>query len=434
MQMDLFDFQLDQSPAQENRPLAEKMRPQELQEFRLSGDSQKTVTQTVELIKKTARIPNLILWGPPGSGKTTLALLLAKLAPVQFLQLNAVDTGAKQLKQVGLKAKQDKKYQGKQTVVFIDEIHRLNKAQQDVLLPFTELGDLSLIGATTENPGYELNGALLSRSRVIVLEPHSDESLQAILQSAASSRLKAVSDLLTNDSQRALLAWADGDARKALNALEQVMGLESAEPLALESLARLLGDSQLRYDKAADEHYDSISAFIKSIRGSDPDAAVYYLARMLAGGEDAKFIARRLVILASEDIGNADPRALSLATSGFDAVERVGMPEAAITLSQVTCYLASCPKSNRAYVALRKAQEIVKQTGNLPIPKALRSAQTSFAQKQGYGEGYEYSHDGVKGFVAQQFLPDAVANEKFYEPTQRGFEKSIQEYLKWMKS
>lgn len=431
--MDLFEFNTDKSLTPQV-PLAERMRPDSIENFCLSGSAGPRVRQLVELVQKTGRVPNLILWGPPGTGKTTLALLLAKTVSSNFLQVNAVDTGAKQLKEIGQTAHQNKLYQGSHTVVFIDEIHRLNKAQQDVLLPYTESGDLSLIGATTENPGYELNSALLSRCRVIPIEKHTPASLQKILKSSCEALGMKPDELLTDPAQEALLQWADGDARKVLNALEQVVDLQSPGPITPETLAPLLGEKRLRYDKSADEHYDTISAFIKSVRGSDPDAAVYYLARMLEGGEDPKFIARRLIILASEDIGNADPRALSLAVAGFDAVERIGLPEAAITLSHVTCYLASCPKSNRTYQALLKAQKTVSETGNLPIPKSLRSAQTSFAKAQGYGRGYAYSHDGEKGFLPQQFLPDEVSGERFYEPSSRGFEKTILDYLKWVKS
>ena len=439
--MDLFDFRNSndsENPSGQLRPLAESMRPEKLEGF-LSGDkSTVQINSVLETVKRSGRLPNLILWGPPGTGKTTLALILAgTLQDTRFVQVNAIDTGAKKLKEIGGQGQEELRVRRRPTVLFIDEIHRLNKAQQDVLLPFTESGAISLVGATTENPGYELNAALLSRSRVIRLERHTQESLEGILRQVEDFRAVDRSRLLEPEALDWLYQFADGDARKFINAIDAVISAfesgEVSEPFSGDALREQLESHTFHYDKASDEHYDTISAFIKSVRGSDPDAAVYYLARMLEGGEDPKFIARRLVILASEDVGNADPRALTVASSGFLAVEKVGLPEAAITLSQVTCYLASCPKSNRAYQALLKAQSLVREHGHLPIPKALRSAQTRFAKDQGYGVGYRYSHDGDKGYLKQQFLPGEIQSEKLYEPTDRGFEKNIQDYLKWMK-
>lgn len=441
--MDLFDFKTTNTSKQQSgspyQPLAEVLRPQNLQGFFTNPRSQAQLENLLQTCKKSGRLPNLILWGPPGTGKTTLALIISRqIEDAEFIQVNAIDTGAKKLKEIGTRAKEQQRIYGRSTILFIDEIHRLNKAQQDILLPFTEAGHLSLIGATTENPGYELNAALLSRSRVIRLERHTNESLEGILNQLEAAESVNRGDLLSEEALVWLMSYADGDARKFINSIESVISSfragESETPLSLDQMKARLEANTFHYDKASDEHYDTISAFIKSIRGSDPDASVYYLARMLAGGEDPKFIARRLVILASEDIGNADPRALSMATSGFLAVEKVGLPEAAITLSQVTCYMACCPKSNRAYEALRRAESLVRETGHLPIPKSLRSAQTKFAKDQGYGEGYHYSHQGPKGFVEQQFLPDEIKGEKLYEPTSRGFEKNIQDYLAWMKN
>lgn len=439
--MDLFDFRNSnesEDSAGDMAPLAESLRPGGLEGFLSSDKSKIQIKSVLETVKKSGRLPNLILWGPPGTGKTTLALILAgALEDTRFVQVNAIDTGAKKLKEIGGQGKEELRVHRRPTVLFIDEIHRLNKAQQDVLLPFTESGALSLVGATTENPGYELNAALLSRSRVIRLERHTPESLEGILRQVEDFRSVDRNQLLQTEALNWLYQYADGDARKFINAMDTVISaFESGEVDAAfsgEALRERMESNTFHYDKASDEHYDTISAFIKSVRGSDPDAAVYYLARMLEGGEDPKFIARRLVILASEDIGNADPRALTVASSGFLAVEKVGLPEAAITLSQVTCYLASCPKSNRAYQALLKAQGLVREHGHLPIPKALRSAQTRFAKDQGYGEGYRYSHDGSKGYLSQEFLPTEIQSEKLYEPTDRGFEKNIQDYLKWMK-
>lgn len=431
--MDLFES-ASRSESKGQRPLAEFLRPETLEGLHVSQRTRTQLHLILKNITSTGRLPNLILWGPPGTGKTTLALILAgQLKNTRFLQVNAIDAGAKKLKEIGSKARDELKIMNTPTVLFIDEIHRLNKSQQDILLPFTEAGHLSLIGATTENPGYELNAALLSRSRVINLEPHSRESLMGILHQLERVLKIDISKAYTSDALDYLFQYADGDARKFINAVEQTLPLAEEQALTEKKLISSLEQNSFHFDKSSDQHYDTVSAFIKSIRGSDPDAAVYYLARMIAGGEDPKFIARRLVILASEDIGNADPRALTLATSGFLAVEKVGLPEAAINLSQVTCYLASCPKSNRAYEAWKRAQNLVMKTGHLPIPKSLRSSQTKFAKDQGYGKGYKYSHEGGKGFVDQEFMPQQISGTKLYEPSNRGFEKNIMEYLKWMK-
>jgi putative ATPase len=374
---------------------------------------------------------------PPGTGKTTLALLISKNFPSRFISINAVDTGSKQIKTLGEEARYRRLQSNEKTIVFIDEIHRLNRAQQDVLLPFTEKGDFTLIGATTENPSYELNTALLSRCRVLIFERLEQEDLRKLITRTLNKFELQVESVFAPAAIDVLLTWSDGDARKLLNQLEQILkafSFKSPEAaLSEESLREILEKPPAAYDKTGDEHYDTISAFIKSIRGSDANAAIYYLARMLAGGEDPTFIARRLVVLASEDVGNADPRALSVAVAGFQAVEMIGLPEAAINLAQVTTYLASAPKSNRSYEALNKAKEVVEKTGRLPIPKSLRSAQTWFAKKIGYGKDYVYAHSGAKGWVPMQFLPDEIRDEEFYQPADRGFEKTIKQYLDWMK-
>ncbi len=428
--MDLFESVSKSNTA--GAPLAERLRPKSLEEFQ----GQEAVLKVLApFLKQPERLPNLILWGPPGSGKTTLARLVAEHSKAHFINLNAVETGAKEIRELGEQAHY-RKIQGLgRTLIFIDEIHRLNRGQQDVLLPFTEAGDFILIGATTENPSYELNAALLSRARVIVLQRLKDPNLESLIDRGAKELGFEPQDLLEPAARKALLEFADGDARKLLTALETLAAHAHANGQALktEQLAEILQSPGLRYDKKSDEHYDTISAFIKSVRGSDPDAAVYYLARMLRGGEDPVFIARRLVILASEDIGNADPRGISVAVAGLQAVELVGMPEAAISLAQVTTYLASAPKSNASYMALGKAQELVDKTGTLPIPLALRSARTKLAKQLGYGEGYKYAHDGATGWKDMEFLPEEIKNETFYEPVDRGFEKNIRQYLDWMK-
>jgi putative ATPase len=427
--MDLFE---SVSKSNAGAPLAERLRPKSLEEFQ----GQEAVLKVLApFLLQPERLPNLILWGPPGSGKTTLARLIAEHSQAHFINLNAVETGAKEIRELGEQAHY-RKIQGLgRTLIFIDEIHRLNRGQQDVLLPFTEAGDFVLIGATTENPSYELNSALLSRARVIVLQRLQDPNLERLIDRGAKELGFQPDELLTNDARKALLEFADGDARKLLTALESLSAhaFANGKPLETAQIAEILQKPSLRYDKKSDEHYDTISAFIKSVRGSDPNAAVYYLARMLKGGEDPVFIARRLVILASEDIGNADPRGLSVAVAGLQAVELVGMPEAAISLSQVTTYLASAPKSNASYMALGKAQELVDKTGTLPIPLALRSGKTKLNKQLGYGEGYKYAHEGPTGWQDMDFLPELIKDEVLYEPVDRGFEKTIKQYMEWMK-
>jgi putative ATPase len=469
--MDLFAFSHQESP--ESQPLAERLRPKRLEDMlgqtRLLGEK-----SPWRKLVEAGDIPSLILWGPPGSGKTTFALLLAQKVDAEFVMANAVETGAKALREIGEAGRRRRLEFRRRTLLFIDEIHRLNKAQQDVLLPFIEKGDTVLVGATTENPSYEINSALLSRCRILVFDRLDAPALKTLAERAAQARDVDLEKTLTPEALDRLVDFADGDGRRLLNFMETLLNLrrrsmeeaptiESTEaltadlaaepgadalgesinessngaliwPLTTESLATVLEAPGIRYDKTADEHYDTISAFIKSVRGSDPDAAIYYLARMIKGGEDPVFIARRLVILASEDIGNADPRAITLAVSGLQAVELVGWPEGAISLAQVTTYLASAPKSNRAYMALQKAQELVEKTGTVPIPLALRSAKTSSMKNLGYGKDYRYSHDGEKGYLPQRFLPTELGDVKLYEPTDHGFEKNIRQYLEWLKT
>lgn len=432
--MDLFSAS---SFSNSTAPLSEVLRPKNLDEI---IGQEKTLGKNSKLgqMLRKGYLPSLIIWGPPGTGKTTFALALSQHFKAHFVNLNAVDSGAKVLRENGEQGR-DRRLQFQQkTVLFVDEIHRFNKAQQDVLLPFVEKGDLVLIGATTENPSYELNRALLSRCRVVVFERLSAEDLSKIIIRAEAHYGKELAQILSKEAIDNLLEYSDGDARRLINSLEILYSFtqdQAAEEPVLDvnNMRELLQQNPIGYDKNSEMHYDTISAFIKSVRGSDPDAAVYYLARMLDGGEDPVFIARRLIILASEDIGNADPRALSVAVAGLQAVEAIGLPEGGITLAQVTTYLASCPKSNASYMALNKAKELVEKTRTLPVPLHLRSAKTSLAKDLGYGRDYKYPHSYPTGWVEQNYLPEEVGSSQLYEPTSRGFEKNIREYLAWMK-
>lgn len=426
--MDLFS-------AQENtslKPLSEILRPKNLDE----------VIGQVKIIGPTAKlgqmlrkgmVPSLIIWGPPGTGKTSFALALSNHIQAHFVSINAIDSGAKALREIGEQGRDRRLQFAQKTLLFVDEIHRFNKAQQDVLLPFVEKGDLILVGATTENPSYELNRALLSRCRVIVFERLSVEDLKKIVTRFEDFTGKKIAEYISAEAQNYLLEYSDGDARRLLNCLEIVMKCYEGKPFPLSDVQEMVQQNTLGYDKNSEFHYDVISAFIKSVRGSDANAAVYYLARMLDGGEDPVFIARRLIILASEDIGNADPRAISVAVAGLQAVEAIGLPEGAITLSQVTTYLASCPKSNASYMAINRAKELVEKTRSLPVPLDLRSAKTALAKDLGYGRTYAYPHDHSKHWVEQTYLPEPIKDVILYEPTNLGFEKNIREYQAWLK-
>ncbi len=424
-------------------PLAEAMRPKNIAE--MVGQT-KILGASSPWLKlfESGQIPSLILWGPPGTGKTTLATLIAKKIKAEVVSENAIDLGAKSLREIGEQSKRRLIEFQKRTLLFIDEIHRLNKSQQDILLPYIEKGQIVLIGATTENPSYELNSALLSRCRILVFEPLASADLQKLWRAACESRKYSDSEILDSEASEMILDLADGDARRLLNMSELIFSSKETHskdseslisfPLSKEGLTQLIQSSSLRYDKNSDQHFDVVSAFIKSIRGSDPDAGLYYLARMIKGGEDPIFIARRLVILASEDIGNADPRALTLAVSGLQACELIGWPEAAISLAQVVTYLASAPKSNRSYLALKAAQDLVEQTGTLPVPLSLRSSKAQEMKNLGYGKDYKYSHDSTKGYIKQNFLPESILGKQFYEPSEHGFEKNIKQYIEWLKS
>jgi len=434
--MDLFSATTPKT----GQPLSDKLRPQKITEF---VGQEKILNQNSPLMKMIERgvLPNLIIWGPPGSGKTSFALYLSQKLDFKFILANAINTGAKKIRELGEAAHNDKIMTGKQTVLFIDEIHRLNKSQQDVLLPFTEKGDLILIGATTENPSYELNSALLSRSKLLVFDRLNEENLSQLLLSCLQSFSLSEASIFTSAVKTEIISESNGDARKLYNILDQIIDLYNSKdkeglswPLNIEAYLEFFQSTSFYYDKKGCGHYNTTSAFIKSIRGSDPDAAVYYLARMIKGGEDPVFIARRLVILASEDVGNADPRALQLAIAGLEAVKAIGLPEAGINLAQVTTYLSSAPKSNRSYLAYKEALAEVESSGNLNVPNSLKSARTKMAKDLGFGKDYKYSHDGEKSWVKQNFLPKELSGRKFYEPSEIGFEKNITAYLKWLKS
>jgi putative ATPase len=416
-------------------PLAERIRPRTLEDF-VGQDHLLGEGKPLRLLIRNDEVPSIIFWGPPGSGKTTLARIIANLTNADFFQLNAVSSGVKEVREVIERAAANRKHFNKKTILFIDEIHRFNKAQQDALLHSVEDGVITLIGATTENPSFEVISPLLSRSRVYVLEALGKKELNFILDNALAKDqfLKAQKIILGDEARNALFLLSGGDARMMLNGLETSIALtkpeESSEKILTEEIISEASQRRyIKYDKGGEEHYNIISAFIKSIRGSDPDGAVYWMARMLEAGEDPKFIARRMIVLASEDIGNADPYALTLAVSCFTAVDYIGMPEARIVLSQTANYLASVPKSNASYVAIEEALSDVKKLPNEPVPLHLRNAPTKLMEELNYSKGYKYAHNFEGNFVEQQFLPDNLKNKIYYKPTDNGREKTLRERL-----
>ena len=437
--MDLFDYMREQNREKES-PLASRLRPATLDEM---VGQQHIIGKDKLLYRaiKADKLSSIILYGPPGTGKTTLAKVIANTTSAEFLQINATSAGKKDMEDVIAQAKNNQGMYGKKTILFIDEIHRFNKGQQDYLLPFVEDGTVILIGATTENPYFEVNGALLSRSIIFELKNLSTEDIKTLILRAVNDKEKgmgAYDAVIEEEALDFLADVANGDARAALTAIE--LGILTTERsddgkihITLEVASECIQKRVVRYDKTGDNHYDTVSAFIKSMRGSDPDAAVYYLARMLYAGEDIKFIARRIMICAAEDVSNADPMALVVATSAAQAVERIGMPEAQIILSQAACYVACAPKSNAAYGAVDKAMQVVEATGNLPIPPHLQDAHYKGAAKLGHGTGYKYAHDYPNHYVEQQYLPYELNGQEFYKPSGNGYEVKIKEHISRLK-
>ncbi|HAL02438.1 MAG TPA: replication-associated recombination protein A [Lachnospiraceae bacterium] len=438
--MDLFSYMQEKNESEKESPLAARLRPTTLEEI---VGQQHIIGKDKLLYRaiKADKLSSVIFYGPPGTGKTTLAKVIASTTSADFCQINATIAGKKDMEEVVEKAKQTSAMYGKRTILFIDEIHRFNKGQQDFLLPYVEDGTIILIGATTENPYFEVNGALISRSNIFQLQPLTKDDLKVLINRAVYDKDKGmgVYDAVIEDDAAEFLAdQAGGDARHALNAIELgVMTTDRSDDgkihITLEVASQCIQRRIIKFDKTGDNHYNTISAFIKSMRGSDPDAAVYYLAKMLYAGESVTFIARRMMICASEDVGNADPMALVVATNAAQAVERVGMPEAQIILSQAVTYIATAPKSNAAVVAIGDAMDCVKETGDLDIPNHLKDAHYKSAGKLGAGKGYKYSHDYPNNYCKQQYLPYELTGKEFYNPSGNGYELKIREHMKRIK-
>ena len=439
--MDLFDFMRENTMDKES-PLASRLRPATLDEV---VGQQHIIGKDKLLYRaiKADKLGSVIFYGPPGTGKTTLAKVIANTTSADFKQINATVAGKKDMEEIVKEDRDSLGMFGRKTILFVDEIHRFNKGQQDYLLPFVEDGTLTLIGATTENPYFEVNGALLSRSRVFELKPLEREDIRELIRRAVYDRDKgmgAYNAVIDEEAMNFLADVANGDARAALNAVE--LGIMTTERDAADGKIHIdidvaqecIQKRVVRYDKDGDNHYDTISAFIKSMRGSDPDAAVYYLARMLYAGEDMKFIARRIMICAAEDVGNADPQALVVAVAAAQAAERIGLPEAQIILSQAVTYVASAPKSNAACNAVFEALEAVRSSKTMPVPVHLQDAHYKGAAKLGHGQGYLYAHDFPNHYVKQQYLPDGMEGSVFYRPTENGYEKKIKEHMEFIRS
>lgn len=422
-------------------PLASRMRPVTLEEV----VGQKHIIGKDKLLYraiKADKLGSVIFYGPPGTGKTTLAKVIANTTSSRFEQLNATVAGKKDMEEIVKGAKDALGMYGQKTILFVDEIHRFNKSQQDFLLPYVEDGTITLIGATTENPYFEVNNALLSRSRIFELKSLEKQDIKELVMRAVYDEAKGMGSYhakITDDAAEFLADVANGDARAALNAVE--LGVLTTEPgddgnihITVDVAAECIQKRAVRYDKDGDNHYDTVSAFIKSMRGSDPDAALYYLARMLYAGEDVKFIARRIMICAAEDVGNADPQALTVAVSAAQAVERIGLPEGQIILAQAVAYVASAPKSNAACEGIFAAMEAVRSMKTPPVPVHLQDKHYKGAEKLGHGLGYLYAHDFPNHYVKQQYLPDGLVGETFYRPAESGYEKKIREHMAWIKA
>ena len=437
--MDLFDY-MRLNTMEKESPLASRMRPTTLDEV----VGQKHIIGKDKLLYraiKADKLGSVIFYGPPGTGKTTLAKVIAHTTSARFEQINATVAGKKDMEEIVKNAKDAIGMYGQKTILFVDEIHRFNKSQQDYLLPFVEDGTITLIGATTENPYFEVNNALLSRSRIFELKPLEKQDIRELVIRAVYDTEKGMGTYgadITDEAADFLADVANGDARAALNAVELgILTTDKSEDgkihITIDVAAECIQKRVVRYDHDGDNHYDTISAFIKSMRGSDPDAAVYYLARMLYAGEDVKFIARRIMICASEDVGNADPNALVVAVSAAQAVERIGMPESQIILSQAAAYVATAPKSNAAYVGIQNAMKAVANMRTMPVPAHLQDKHYKGAEKLGHGLGYKYAHDYPNHYVTQQYLPDGMEGMRFYEPSENGYEKKIREHMEFIK-
>ena len=433
--MDLFDQNLQQN-RKRSGPLAHRMRPDTLDEF-VGQEHLLGSEQPLSLAIADDTVMSCIFWGPPGCGKTTLAQIIAQRTKAHFEHVNASTIGVPELRKTAAEAEERLKFHSQRTILFLDEIHRFNKAQQDFLLSFVEDGTLVLIGATTENPSFEVNAPLLSRMQVYPFQPLGSDHIRQLIERTLTDAERGFGKYqisLSGNATDALLQVADGDVRLALNALE--LAVQTCKPdeegvrhLDAKTIHKAVQKRMLRHDKSGDEHYNLISAFIKSIRGSDPDAAIYWLVRLLEAGEDARFIARRMVILASEDVGNADPQGLLIAEAAARAVEFVGLPEAQINLAHATTYLACAPKSNAAYLSLLAAQKDVREEPAYPVPLHLRNAPTQLMKELGYGKEYKYDHDFEDHIADQDHLPDALRDKQYYEPTEIGYEQRIREYL-----
>lgn len=438
--MDLFDYMRSNTQEKE-APLASRLRPTTLDEV----VGQKHIIGKDKLLYRAIqadKLGSIIFYGPPGTGKTTLAKVIACTTSANFRQINATVAGKKDMEEVVNEAKDALGMYGRKTILFVDEIHRFNKGQQDYLLPFVEDGTLILIGATTENPFFEVNGALISRSRIFELKALEKEDIRELIRRAVYDTEKGMGSynaVIDEDAMDFLADAANGDARAALNAVELGILTTDRNPadgkihITMEAAQECIQKRAVRYDKNGDNHYDTVSAFIKSMRGSDPDAAVYYLARMLYAGEDIKFIARRIMICASEDVGNADPQALTVAVSASQAVERIGMPEAQIILAQAVTYVATAPKSNAAVCAIGEAMEAVRSQKTMPVPVHLQDAHYKGSAKLGHGEGYRYAHDYPNHYVRQQYLPDGMEGQTFYRPSSNGYERKIREHMQFLR-